>query len=118
MPQRTILDPTEREAVEWASEESSELVQAAMKLCRHGKDPLDASVDPPVAYDNVAALNKEAADVVATLLVLQHLGLVETDSLRFKRNVLAKLREVRRHGWLHSVELGPVIDRLEAEVAE
>jgi hypothetical protein len=56
-------------------EEMGEVLQALGKIGRFGLYPTDSSAEPPRTYDNLTQLKSEQVDVLAAILLMQHMGL-------------------------------------------
>ena len=107
-PHSNGLTPAETEALEILTEECSEVIKSAMKMLRHGKQPVDNSVEPPVAYDNKADLLGEIQDVLASIYICRHVGLVETVGIINDRALRERLR--RRLPYLHHIDTTGLLD--------
>lgn len=107
-PHDNGLTAAEQEALELLAEECSEVVKAAMKMLRHGKRPVDHSVSPPRDYDNVAGLLDEVQDVLASIYICRHVGLVETVGIINDRALRERLR--RKLPYLHHIPTSGLLD--------
>lgn len=107
-PHSNGLTAAEQEALELLAEECSEVVKAAMKMLRHGKQPTDHSVEPPVAYDNVADLLGEIQDVLASIYICRHVGLVETVGIINDGALRERLR--KKLPYLHHIDTTGLLD--------
>lgn len=58
------LSAAEEERLALVIEEMAEAIQIAAKALRHGWQPFDHAVDPPVEYDNRALFEKEMGQVM------------------------------------------------------
>jgi hypothetical protein len=58
------LSSAEEERLALAIEEMGEAIQIAAKVLRHGWQPVDHAVDPPIEYDNRALFEKEMGQVM------------------------------------------------------
>jgi NTP pyrophosphatase (non-canonical NTP hydrolase) len=106
------LTDAETEAVAYAVEECSELTKAGMKALRHGKRPTDGNTGK--SYDNQKDLEEEAGDVLAAIMILQHVGLVSKGAA--ERRALDKLGALHSLGYMHHIDLGLLASPLAAEI--
>ena len=87
------LSPAEAERLAILAEECGEVVQACMKVLRHGFD----------SHTNRADLLKEVGDVTAAIKLMTAAG--DIDSHAVKIAALSKLERIRP--WLHHQEGQP-----------
>jgi NTP pyrophosphatase (non-canonical NTP hydrolase) len=74
-----------KETLTILSEESAEVIQACSKLIRFG----------PYDDDNVAELEKELADVMAMIMILEYYGYVKMENI--KEGIIPKLQKLKKY---------------------
>jgi NTP pyrophosphatase (non-canonical NTP hydrolase) len=96
------LTDAERESLAVLAEEMGESLQDIGKMLRHGKLAVDRSVSPPVEYNNLRRLTSELGQVVAAVLIYQHVFRIVPGVLEAETRM--KLRRVGQR--LNSIDVG------------
>tara|TARA_B100000809_G_scaffold242822_1_gene267255 strand:- start:1388 stop:1660 length:273 start_codon:yes stop_codon:yes gene_type:complete len=74
-----------KETLTILSEECAEVIQANSKLIRFGT----------YDEDNIAELEKEIADVIAVILILEHYGYVKMENIQ--QGIIPKLQKLKKY---------------------
>tara|TARA_B100000929_G_C15367803_1_gene373281 strand:- start:297 stop:569 length:273 start_codon:yes stop_codon:yes gene_type:complete len=74
-----------KETLTILSEESAEVIQACSKLIRFG----------PYDDDNVAELEKELADVLAMIMILEYYGYINLENIQ--DGIIPKLQKLKKY---------------------
>lgn len=104
------LTAAEREALALLTEECAEVAQAACKALRHGPVAADHRGLFPTRYDNLELLSRECGDVLAAVLVAQHVGLLPRGAV--EAACQHKLR--RLQPYLHHIDLSKLTEELDS----
>jgi|TARA_Y100000031_G_C8169215_1_gene360912 NTP pyrophosphatase (non-canonical NTP hydrolase) len=74
-----------KETLTILSEESAEVIQACSKLIRFG----------PYDDDNVAELEKELADILAMIMILEYYGYINLENIQ--DGIIPKLQKLKKY---------------------
>ena len=80
-----------KETLTILSEECAEVIQANSKLIRFGT----------YDEDNIAELEKEIADVIAVILILEHYGYVKMENIQ--EGIIPKLQKLKKYSKIKNI---------------
>lgn len=80
-----------KETLTILSEECAEVIQANSKLIRFGT----------YDEDNIAKLEKEIADVIAVILILEHYGYVKMENIQ--EGIIPKLQKLKKYSKIKNI---------------